>query len=117
MNRSYVAVTGATIVANAWAASADLTKAGFVLKNSDDLGVARRWLPILGSLKAAGAAGLLLGLCGAQGVGKAAAAGLVAFFVAAIIAHVRSGVLYNIAFPILFLGLAAASLALQPRSY
>ncbi|MGH8165102.1 MAG: DoxX family protein, partial [Rhodanobacteraceae bacterium] len=62
-------------------------------------------------LKAAGVAGLLLGLLGFHVVGAAAAAGLVVFFIGAMIAHMRARVFYNIAFPGLYLALAAASLA------
>ena len=58
----YVAIPSATIAVNTWAAGADFARLGFVVKNSDDLGVARSWLPALGALKAAGAAGLLVGL-------------------------------------------------------
>ncbi|MGA7356400.1 MAG: DoxX family protein [Candidatus Cybelea sp.] len=106
----YIAIPSATIALNSWAAGADFAKLGFVVKNSDDLGVARLWLPLLGALKAAGAVGLLLGLFGIPAIGTAAAAGLVLFFVSAIVAHVRAGVLYNIAFPAVFLGLAVGSL-------
>jgi DoxX-like family len=106
----YLAIPSVTIAANAWAAGADFSSAGFVVKNSDELGVARSWLPLLGALKAAGAAGLLVGLIGVPAIGTAAAAGLVVFFISAIVTHARAGVLYNIAFPALFLGLAVGSL-------
>ena len=66
----------------------------------------------LGALKAAGAAGLLLGLLGVRFIGVAAAAGLVLFFIGAVAAHIRARVYHNIAFPGGYLGLAAASLVL-----
>lgn len=106
-------ITSVTVVANAGAAAADLAKADFVLKVSDEVGVSHSWLPLLAGLKAAGAAGLLLGLLGFHIVGAAAAAGLVVFFVGATIAHVRARVFYNIAFPGLYLALASATLALS----
>jgi hypothetical protein len=109
----YVAVAGATILANGWAAAADFTQAGFVLKNMDELGVPRSTLGLLGALKAAGAAGMLLGLLGNRTIGKAAATGLIVFFVGAIATHVRARVLYNVAFPMGYLALAAASLSLS----
>jgi hypothetical protein len=112
-NLPYIAVSSATILANAGAVAADIAKADFVVKNCDDLGVARSWLPVLASLKAAGAAGMLLGLFGVPAIGTAGAAGLVAFFTGAVLTHVRARVLYNIAFPGVFLALAAASLALS----
>jgi DoxX-like family len=109
---AYVAVTIATIVANAGAAAADFSRARFVLANAAELGVADTWLPLLGALKAAGAAGLLIGLLGLQPLGIAAAIGLVLFFIGAMVTHIRARVLYNIAFPVVFLALAVASLAL-----
>ncbi|SDK33566.1 DoxX family protein [Nonomuraea jiangxiensis] len=112
MSTAYLVVTLITIAANAWAAAADFARAKFVLANSDQLGLSRSWLPLLGGLKAAGAAGLLLGLVGVPYVGVAAAAGLALFFVGAIVVHVRARVLGKIPIPGGFLALAAASLAL-----
>ena len=109
---SYVVVTLVTVAINAAIVVADLAKAGFVLANSAEVGVPRSWLPRLAALKAAGAAGLVLGLLGLDAVGIAAAAGLVGFFTVAVAFHVRARVFYNIAFPGAYLGLAAASLVL-----
>jgi hypothetical protein len=67
---------------------------------------------MLGTLKLAGAAGLLVGLVGPPAIGIAAATGLVLYFIGAVIAHLRARVLYNIAFPDAYLGLSAASLLL-----
>ncbi|MEO3872166.1 DoxX family protein [Nonomuraea sp. B12E4] len=111
MSTAYLVVTLATVVVNAGAAVADFARAKFVLANCDQLGLSRSWLPLLGGLKAAGAAGLLLGLAGVPYVGVAAAAGLVLFFAGAIIVHIRARVLAKIPFPGGFLALAAASLA------
>ncbi|WP_028926072.1 DoxX family protein [Pseudonocardia acaciae] len=113
MGIAYVVVAGVTILANAGIAAADFARARFVLDNSAEVGVPVSWLPGLAVLKAAGAAGLLLGLLGVPVIGTAAAFGLVAFFVGAVIAHVRARVFYNIAFPGAFLALAAASLVLS----
>ena len=112
---AYIVVTLVTILANAWAAAADLARADFVLRTSSEMHVPQAWLPLLGALKAASAAGLLLGLLGVRSLGLAAAAGLVAFFVGAITAHVRSRVFHTIAFPSAYLALAVASLALGLR--
>jgi hypothetical protein len=55
-------------------------------------GVPESWLTFpIGTLKTAGAAGLLLGLAGVPLVGTAAAVGLVLFFVCAVYTHVRVG--------------------------
>jgi hypothetical protein len=110
METVYVVVTIITIVANAGIAVADLARAPFVIANATEVGVPRSWLGPLAILKAAGAAGLALGLIGVRPIGLAAAAGLVAFFVGAITAHARARIFYNIAFPGVFLVLALASL-------
>ncbi|CAL9478104.1 DoxX family protein [Streptomyces sp. enrichment culture] len=113
MFTAYAMVTGLAIVANAGIAVADFSRAGFVVANSSEVGVPQTWLPWLGALKAAGAAGLLLGLLGVPGVGVAAATGLVLFFVGAVAAHVRARVYYNFAFPGGYLALAAGALVLD----
>lgn len=97
---------------NACAAAADFARARFVLANSAEVGVPESWLPLLGALKAAGAAGLLIGLLVFRPVGIAAAIGLVLFFAGAIVAHIRARVLHNLAFPGFYLGLAVGSLLL-----
>ncbi|MFI6512181.1 DoxX family protein [Streptosporangium sp. NPDC050855] len=112
MFTAYVVVTVVTIVVNAGIAVADLARAGFVLANGAEVGVPPSWLPVLATLKAAGATGLLLGLLGVRPVGVAAAAGLCLFFVGAVAVHVRARVFHNIAFPGVYLALAVASLVL-----
>jgi hypothetical protein len=109
---AYVVVTVAVILINAGAAIADLARAKFVLATSAEVGVPQSWLPLLGTLKAAGAAGLLLGLVGVQFVGIAAATGLVLFFVGAVAAHLNVRAYHNIGFPGGFLVLAIAALVL-----
>jgi hypothetical protein len=109
----YVAVAGATIVANAAVAIGGAARADFVVKNAEEVGVPRSWVPTLAALKAAGAIGILLGILGVPVIGTAAAAGLALFFIVAVSAHVRAHVLYNIAFPGFYLALAVASLILS----
>ena len=109
---AYLVVTLATVAANAGMAAADLARSRFVLANAAEVHVPESWVPGLAALKAAGAAGLLLGLAGVRPIGIAAAVGLVLFFAGAITAHVRARVFYNIAFPGTFWALAIGSLAL-----
>ncbi len=106
---AYVVVTLVTAAVNAAIAVADLAKAEFVLANSAEVNVPRSSLPVLAALKGAGAVGLVIGLVGLDVIGIAAATGLVAFFVVAVVAHVRARVFYNIAFPGAYLALAIAS--------
>jgi hypothetical protein len=112
MFAAYLTVVISTFVMNAAAAAADFSRARFVLANSAEVGVPERWLPWLGTLKAAGAAGLLIGLLWARPIEIAAAIGLMCFFFGAVATHVRAGVLYNLAFPGFFLAFAVGSLAL-----
>ncbi|HLU70677.1 MAG TPA: DoxX family protein [Nonomuraea sp.] len=117
MFTAYVAVTLLTAGVNAAAAWADFARVGFVLANADELGIPRSFLPLLGWLKAAGAAGLALGLAGVPYVGVAAAAGLTLFFLGAIAVHVRARVLRKMVIPGAFLALAVASLILTYTAY
>ncbi|OBK72185.1 DoxX family protein [Mycobacterium sp. 1274761.0] len=112
METAYVAVTVVTIVANAAMAIADFAGARFVLANAGEVQVSEGSVPILGALKFAGAVGLALGLAGVPWIGLAAAVSLALFFVGAVAFHVRHRVFHNIAFPLGFLALAVATLAL-----
>lgn len=106
-----ITVTVLTVTVTAFIAMADFARADFVLANSAEVGVPPAWLPGLGGLKLAGAAGLVVGLIAVDALGVAAAAGLVAFFIGAVAAHIRAKVFHNIAFPLTYLGLSVASLA------
>jgi len=106
----HTALTLITIVLNAAIGLADLAKAKFVLATSQAVDVPPSWLPVLGTLKLAGAAGLILGLAGIAPIGTAAAIGLVLFYLGAIVAHVRARQFATTVAPLLFLGLAVAAL-------
>ncbi|MEU9621171.1 DoxX family protein [Streptomyces sp. NPDC088251] len=112
MSVAYIVVTLITIAANAGIAVADFARAEFVLANSAEVDLPRSWLPMLATLKAAGAVGLAVGLLGFRVIGTAAAIGLVLFFVGAMAAHFRARVFHNIAFPGAYLAMAIASLGL-----
>ena len=99
-----------TIALNVAAAAADFAGAEFVRGNARKLDLPLRWIPLLGALKAVGAAGLAAGLLGVPYVGVAAAGGLTLFFVGAIALHVHRRKLRDIVYPAVFLGLAVASL-------
>jgi len=109
---AYLITVVVTIVATTGAAVADFAQARFVLANMAEVGVPRSWLTPLGVLKAAGAAGLLIGLLGARPLAMTAAIGLVLFFTGALTAHVRARVFHNIAFPGAYFALALASVSL-----
>ncbi|GAA2440465.1 hypothetical protein GCM10010191_65330 [Actinomadura vinacea] len=111
MTVAYVVITALTILVNAAVAVADLAGARFVRANAAAVNLPESWIPVLGLLKGAGAAGLLFGLAGVRFLGIAAALGLVLFFLGAIAVHVRTRVFHNIAFPGGCFALASASLA------
>ncbi|MEV5851521.1 DoxX family protein [Streptomyces anulatus] len=96
-------------VANASDAVASYARAPFVLANSAEVRVPPGAVPHLATLKLAGAVGLVVGLSGVPRLGLAAGIGLIAFFVGAVLAHVRARVFHNIAFPAGFLLLAVAA--------
>lgn len=98
MFNSHVLITLLAITMSAYFGLVDFMRRDFVLKNMAKLGIPERLLPVLGSLKAAGAAGLVLGLAGVPWIGTAAAAGLVLFFTGAIVTHFRA-LDWSIAFP------------------
>jgi hypothetical protein len=91
----------------------------FVLANMAKLDIPEAYLPMLGILKAAGAAGLLLGLIGVPLMGSAAAIGLVVFFAGAIATHLRArDNSYGVAAAIFLLALVtlALGIAASPAS-
>lgn len=111
MFTAYVVVVLATAAANLAAAVADFLRAGWILGNMTKYGVPHSWLYPLGAAKAAGALGLLAGLV-VPALGIAAAAGLVLYFVGAVVTVARARWYSHLPFPTIFLLLAAGSLAL-----
>ncbi|SDD37195.1 DoxX family protein [Glycomyces harbinensis] len=109
---AFVVVTAVTIACNAVESVANFMGAEWVKRNSRAVGVPDSWLPFLGFVKGAAAAGLAVGLFW-RPLGIAAAVGLVVFFVLAMVAHVRARVFGNIAGPVLFLALSVATLWLM----
>lgn len=110
---AYVVVTLIAIAANAVEGVATLAGAKFVRDNLGEIGLPPALMPFLGLCKTAGALGLIGGLVAWQHLGIAAGIGLTLFYALAVIVHIRTRVLHNIAFPIGFLALAAATLALS----
>ncbi|WP_353612201.1 DoxX family protein [Mycobacterium sp. IS-1556] len=113
LTTAYVVVTVVTASVNLAAAVADFARAQFVLDNAAAVHLSDRSIAPLGVLKAAGAAGLIVGLLGVPMIGLAAAVGLVLFFIGAVAFHVHYRVFGNIAYPAAFLALAVATLALD----
>jgi hypothetical protein len=114
MRTAVVIVTLLAVAANAFSGIAALAHFRPILPGMVRAGVPESWLTFpIGTLKTAGAAGLLLGLLGVPLVGTAAAIGLVLFFVCAVHTHLLAGDYSSqLGLALGFLGLAVATLAL-----
>jgi hypothetical protein len=111
MFTAYVVVTLMAIAASTFVAIANFMRAKFVLTTAAKVGVPESWITTLGTLNAAAALGLLLGLVGVPLIGTAAAIGLILYFVAAIFTHLRARD-HSIGPAAAFLLLAVAALVL-----
>jgi DoxX-like family len=115
MYTAYVVVTLLAIAANTFSGVAALVHFKPILPGMVKAGVPESWLTFpIGTLKTAGAVGLLLGVIGVPLIGTAAAVGLILFFVCALYTHMRAGD-YSPQFGLAigFLLLAVAALALD----
>ncbi|MFI0355301.1 DoxX family protein [Actinomadura sp. 9N407] len=110
MFAAYVTVTILGVVLNGVTAVFYLSGHEYPKTQADMKGVPRKWVPVLGTLLAAGSLGLLAGFA-VPLLGTLAASGLVLYFIGAIIAHLRVGSRAIIAGTVL-LAIAAAALAL-----
>lgn len=90
MFAAYVTVTAVTVFFTASAAVFYLIGHEYPKAQADRKGIPRKWVPFLGMLLAAGAAGLLTGFA-VPAVGTSAAVGLVLYFTGALVAHLRAG--------------------------
>jgi hypothetical protein len=92
VDTAYLVVAILAIAANAFSGIAALAHFRPILPAMARAGVPESWLTFpIGTLKTAGAAGLLLGLAGVPLNGTAPAVGLVLFFVCAVYTHIRAG--------------------------
>jgi hypothetical protein len=88
MFTAYVVITLLAIAADAFSGVAALVHFKAIIPGMLKAGVPESWLTFpIGTLKTAGALGLLVGLIGVPLIGTAAAIGLVLFFVCAIYTH------------------------------
>ncbi|MGP3961395.1 DoxX family protein [Nonomuraea sp. 3N208] len=113
MFTTYVVVVVATGVSNIAAAIADFLRVKWILGNMSKYGVPHSWIYALGVAKAVGALGVLAGLA-VRAIGVAAAAGLVLYFIGAVVMVARARWYSHLPYPTLFLLLAVGSLATTP---
>ena len=111
---AYIIVTVIAAAANIFSATLDFIRFKQILVNMAKVGVPDSWITMLGTLKAAGAVGLLVGI-GVPPIGVAAAIGLFLFFIAAITTHLRTRD-YSFGLAGVFLLLAGAALVLRLAS-
>ncbi|WP_166982312.1 DoxX family protein [Paramicrobacterium fandaimingii] len=110
MQVAYVIASIVGVVFNGGAAVIYLIGHEYPKSQADMKGVPRRYVPVLGTLLAVGAIGLLAGLV-VPPIGVVASAGLVLYFMGAILAHLRVGS-RDILGGIVFLVIAVTILAL-----
>lgn len=110
MSTAYLTLTILGVVFNGAAAVTYLIGHDYPKTQADMKGIDRKWVPVLGSLLAAGTVGLLAGLA-VPILGTLAAVGLILYFIGAIFAHLRVGS-RDIVGGIVFLATAVAILVL-----
>jgi uncharacterized membrane protein len=115
MHSAYLVFIVLAAAANLYAGICDFTRPNWLLANIKRLEVEERWLPTLGVLKLLGGLGLLTGIAVPQ-IGIAAAAGLVLYFVAAMVAVLRARWYANLPFPLTWLALAVGSFVICVRA-
>lgn len=111
MDIAYVVATVLAAAAALVAAGIDVVRAEWVRTNMRAYGVPESWLTPLAVVKSIGGAGLLAGLA-IPPIGVAAAAGLVVYFVGAVLTVMRARYYTHVGYPLPYLLLAAASLGL-----
>ena len=111
---AYIIVTIIAAAANLFSATLDFIRFKQILVNMAKVGVPESRITMLGTLKVAGAVGLLVGI-GVPSIGVAAAIGLILFFIAAITTHLRARD-YSFGLAVVFLLLAGTALVLRLAS-
>lgn len=116
MHTAYLIVTVAAVAANTFSGVAALVRFKPAIPGMIKANVPRSWMVFpIGTLKTAGAVGLLLGVLGVPIIGTAAAIGLSLFFVCAVYTHLlaRDYSPQLALASVVFLPLAVGSLALD----
>lgn len=111
MSTAYVVVTLLAAAMTGFSAVSVFIRAKWVVQPLADYSVPQSWLPWLGTAKAAGAAGLLVGLF-VPAVGVLAGIGLVLYFAGAVVTVVRARWYSHILFPLLYMAPVVGALAL-----
>ncbi|MFC7533092.1 DoxX family protein [Actinoplanes sp. GCM10030250] len=107
MFAAYITVTAVASVFTGFAAVIYLIGHDYPKAQADMKRIPRSWVPRLGLLLAAGSAGLLAGFA-VPVAGTLAAAGLVLYFIGALVAHLRVGSRNLLGWAIFFVTVVAA---------
>ncbi|MDT7805005.1 MAG: hypothetical protein QOI78_8438 [Actinomycetota bacterium] len=111
MSTAYLIVSIVGAAMAGFSAYSVFTHAKWVVEPLAGYGVPRSWWPWLGTAKAAGAAGLVVGLF-VPVIGVAAGIGLVLYFTGAVVTVARAKSYAHLAFPLMYLAPVVAALAL-----
>lgn len=111
MSTAYIVVTVLAAAMTGFSAVSVFLRAKWVVQPMADYGVPLSWLPWLGTAKAAGAAGLLVGLF-LPVVGVVAGIGLVLYFAGAVVTVLRARWYSHIPFPLVYAAPVIGALAL-----
>ncbi|HWM36144.1 MAG TPA: DoxX family protein [Streptomyces sp.] len=110
MSIAYNVVAAMTIAYCLFSAGCDFVGYERVGVAMDKVGVPRSWMPWLGIPKAAGAVGLVVGFW-VPAIATAAAGGLVLFFAAAVVTHLRvRDYTFGLQYPFLLLAVSTLTL-------
>ncbi|MFC9249341.1 DoxX family protein [Streptomyces sp. NPDC057136] len=111
MSTTYVVVTVLAAAMAGFSAASVFFRAQWVVQPLADYGVPRSWWLWLGTAKAAGAAGLLVGLL-VPVIGVLAGIGLVLYFAGAVVTVIRARSYAHIPFPLVYMAPVVGALAL-----
>ena len=111
MSTAYVIVSILAAAMAGFSAVSMALGAKWVVEPLADYGVPRSWWPWLATAKAAGAAGMLVGLF-VPAIGIIAAIGLVLYFTGAVITVLRAGSYSHVPFPVMYMAPAVVALVL-----
>jgi hypothetical protein len=112
MSIADIVVTLLAAVLVAYSAGSVFFHAKWVEQPLTDYGVPRSWWPWLGTAKAAGAVGLLVGLF-VPVIGVVAGISLVLYFTGAVVTVIRARWYSHIPYPLLYMAPVVGSLALR----
>jgi len=112
MSIAYIVVTVMAAALVSYSAFSVLSHAKWIVQALADYGVPRSWWPWLGTAKAAGAVGLLVGLF-VPVIGALAAIGLVLYFAGADITVVHARWYSHIPYPLLYMAPVIGALVLR----